>query len=146
MADKTVTITRVINSPVERVWQAWTNPEDLKYWFVAKQGITTQVIQFDVKVGGKVRLKFPGAAGEYTWTYVKIDKPNRLVFDIVDFSLPDYQGAGGICSVEFEDLDGKTKVTVSGELPDESMRDMTVKGWSGTLHKLNDYLKDTKKG
>jgi uncharacterized protein YndB with AHSA1/START domain len=146
MTDKTITVTRVINFPIERVWQAWTNPEDLKHWFVAKEGTATQIIQFDVKVGGKVRLKFHGAGGEYTWTYIKIDKPNQLVFDILDFSLPQFnkKGAGGICTVSFKDLNGKTEVSVGGELPDEmnneSMRKMAEAGWGGTLDKLNNYL------
>jgi uncharacterized protein YndB with AHSA1/START domain len=146
MTDKTITITRVINSSIERVWQAWTNPDKLKQWFVAQEGITTQVIQFDVKVGGKVRLKFPGASGEYTWTYVKIDEPNLLVIDILDFSLPQFadQGVGGVCNVDFKGLGDKTEVTVSGELPDEmnneSMRKMAEAGWGGTLDKLNNYL------
>ena len=148
MADKTVTISREISAPIERVWQAWTNPDDLKHWFTAYTGDTTEVIQFDVKVGGKVRLKFPGAAGEYTWTYVEIDKPNKLVIDIVDYSLPDHQGAGGICNIELKDLDGRTRVTVSGELPDDmnndKMRKMAESGWGGTLDRLNNYLRQIK--
>jgi uncharacterized protein YndB with AHSA1/START domain len=140
MADKLVTVSRVISAPIDRVWQAWTDPDKLKKWFVAEPGKDTQVIQFDVKIGGKVRLKFPGAAGEYTWTYVKIDKPHLLVFDILDFSLADYQGAGGICNVELEDQGGKTKVTVWGMTPDESMVKMAQKGWGFTLNNLSNYL------
>jgi uncharacterized protein YndB with AHSA1/START domain len=153
MAGKTVTITRTINAPIERVWRAWTNPDDLMHWFTAKGGAETKVIQFDVKVGGRVRLKFPGAAGEYTWTYVKIFEPRVLVFDILDFSLPQFadQGVGGICNVNFQDLGDKTEVTVSGELPDEmdneSMRKMAIDGWNGTIDKLVKFLsKEAKNG
>jgi|GEM_PF-1024236 len=148
MADNTVTISLIINASIARVWRAWTSPDDLRHWFTAESGVKTEVIQFDVKVGGKVRLKFPGAAGEYTWTYVKIDEPNLLVFDILDFSLPQFadQGVGGICNVSFKDLGDKTEVTVSGELPDEmnneSMRQMAEEGWSGTLDKLENFVKE----
>jgi uncharacterized protein YndB with AHSA1/START domain len=148
MSKNTVVISRVINAPIERVWRAWTNPDDLKHWFVAEQGSNTDVIQFEVKVGGKVRLRFQGSGGEYTWTWVKIDQPGLLVFDILDFSLPQFadKGAGGICRVGFKDLGDKTEVTVSGELPDEMlnepMRDMAVRGWGSTLDKLNNYVKE----
>ena len=148
MPSNLVAVSREINSPVERVWQAWTNPDDLKNWFTSYTGETTQVIQFDVKVGGKVRLKFPGAAGEYTWTYIKIDRPSSLVIDILDFSLPDYQGSGGICNVKFEDLGNKSRVTVSGELPDDmkndTMRMMAEKGWGSTLDRLNNFINQSK--
>jgi uncharacterized protein YndB with AHSA1/START domain len=146
MKNNQLVIQKVIHAPIERVWKAWTNPDDLKHWFTAETGITTEVIQFDVKVGGKVRLKFPGAAGEYTWTFVKIDKPSLLVVDILDFSFAEYpEGNGGICNVGFKDLDGKTQVTISGELLgdwDESMEKMAQKGWGGTLDRLNNYLKE----
>ena len=144
MADNTLIISRTISAPIERVWQAWTDSDHLKRWFTATDGSETQVIQFDVKPGGKVRLKFPGAAGEYTWTYVKIDEPTELVFDILDFSLPQFgdKGAGGICNVSFKDLGGKTEVTVSGDLAGESeqMRRMAEKGWGGTLDRLNQFI------
>lgn len=146
MADSTITISQVINAPIERVWTAWIDPEDLKHWFAADGGLQTQVIQFDVKEGGKVRLKFPGATGEYTWTYVKIDKPSELVLDILDFSLPQFlpDGAGGMCNIGFKDLGNKTEVTVSGDLAGESKatRQMAEKGWGGTLDKLNNYLEE----
>lgn len=150
MSNKTVRISRVINAPIQRVWQAWTTPEDITHWFIAKHGLDTEVIQMDVKIGGKARLKFPGAAGEYTWTYVEIDEPNKLVINILDFSFPEFlpDGVGGICSVSFKDLDGKTEVTVSGELPDEmddeKSRQMAEKGWGFTLSNLDNYLKEMK--
>ncbi len=142
MASDTVIASRVIKAPIERVWQAWTRPEEITHWFVAKPSLKTKVIQMDVKIGGKTRLKFPGAAGEYTWTYVEIDEPSKMVIDILDFSFAEYpDGNGGICNIDLEDLGGKTRVTISGKLPDESMREMAEKGWSFTLDNLNKYLK-----
>ena len=149
MSDKTVSISKEIDAPIRRVWKAWTTSEDITNWFVAKPGLKTEVIQMDVKVGGKARLKFPGAAGEYTWTYVKIDKPTKMVIDILDFSFPEFlpDGVGGICDIQLEDLGGKTRVTVSGELPDnmnsEKMRRSAEKGWSFTLDNLNKHIKES---
>lgn len=145
MSDRSISISRVISAPIERVWRAWTTPEDIGHWFIAEHGQKTEVIQMDVCVGGKTRLKFPGAAGEYTWTYVEIDKPNKLVIDILDFSFAEYpEGSGGICNIELEDLGAKTRVTVSGELPDnmnnEKGRKMAEAGWGYTLTNLDNYL------
>lgn len=143
---KTVSVSREISAPIERVWQAWTTPENIGHWFIAEHGKETKVIQMDVKVGGKVRLMFPGAAGDYTWTYVEIDKPNKLVIDILDFSLPQFlpDGVGGICSIELKASDGITRVTVSGDLPagmdNEKMRKMAENGWGYTLGNLDNYL------
>jgi uncharacterized protein YndB with AHSA1/START domain len=145
MESSVVSVSREIGAPIERVWRAWTSPEDIGHWFIAGQGLKTEVIQMDVKIGGKARLKFPGAAGEYTWTYVEINKPNKLVIDILDFSFAEYpEGNGGLCDIELEDLDGKTKVTVSGELPEgmrnDKMRKMAQAGWGFTLDNLNKHV------
>lgn len=148
MSDKTIAVSREIRASIERVWQAWTTPKDIPHWFIAKQGLDTEVIQMEVKVGGKTRLKFPGAAGEYTWTYLKIDKPKLLVIDILDFSFPEFlpDGIGGICNIELKDLGGKTRVTVSGELPagmdNQKSRKMAENGWRFTLDNLNNYVKE----
>lgn len=148
MTDKTITISREIGAPIDRVWQCWTNQYYLKHWFTAFDGTEPEIFQFDLKVGGKVRLKFPGAPGEYTWTFVEIDKPTKLVIDILDFSFEQFQpdGVGGITNIKLEDLGGKTRLTISGELPDEmdndKMRQMAEKGWGGTLDRLNKYLKE----
>ncbi len=39
MADKNgaVTISRVFDAPIEKVWQAWTTPEYVKKWWGAQR-------------------------------------------------------------------------------------------------------------
>ena len=148
MSNISVSISRDVDFPIDRVWQAWTSPGEIGHWFIAEHGKQTKVIQMDVKVGGKARLMFPGAAGEYTWTFVQIDKPTKLVIDILDFSFPEFQpdGIGGICNIDLEDLGGRTRVTVSGELPKEMQNEkshkMAENGWGYTLNNLDNYLKE----
>lgn len=137
-----ISVKRVVDAPPERTWQAWTIADELEQWFSARERIT--IIEFDLKPGGKVRLKSPDSAGEYTWTYIKVDKPNELVFDILDFSLPQYpDGIGGVCHIDFKAVGDKTEITLWGELPDESLRDTyekAIKGWNGTFDTLNRFL------
>jgi len=141
MADK-VSVTRLVDAPLERTWQAWTVADELKQWFSARA--TMKVIEFNLKPGGKVRLKSPDSAGEYTWTFIKVNKPQELVFDILDFSFPQYpDGIGGICHVDFKAIGNKTEVTVWGELPEpwlHNTQQKEVSGWSGTLDKLSKFL------
>src|SRR5438105_152940 len=104
-----VSVNRVIDAPIERVWHAWTVADELKQWF-SSQTENIDVIEFNVRPGGKVRLKSSASAGEYTWTYLKIDEPKELVFDILDFSLPQYpDGIGGVCHVDFNVVGDRTE-------------------------------------
>lgn len=141
MADK-VSVSRVVNASIEQTWRAWTVANELSQWF-SSQGKMT-IIEFDVRPGGKVRLRSPGSAGEYTWTYIIVNQPSELVFDILDFSLPDYpDGIGGICHVNFKAYGDKTEVTVWGKLPAGSLYDeyqQLFNGWNRTLDNLNTFV------
>jgi uncharacterized protein YndB with AHSA1/START domain len=70
--------TRVFDTPVERVWKAWSDPEDVKRWWGPK-GFTCPVARLDFREGGKSLVcmqapkEFHGGQDMYsTWTYTKI--------------------------------------------------------------------------
>jgi len=44
-------INRIFNAPVEKVWDAWTNPEHMKTWWGPKP-FTAPTINIDFRVGG----------------------------------------------------------------------------------------------
>jgi uncharacterized protein YndB with AHSA1/START domain len=56
MAERTDTkqavITRIFDVPVEKVWAAWTDPEQLKKWWGPKH-FTSPLAKTDLRVGGK---------------------------------------------------------------------------------------------
>ncbi|PJA87200.1 MAG: ATPase [Candidatus Moranbacteria bacterium CG_4_9_14_3_um_filter_42_9] len=58
---KELIIKRVFNAPVERVWRAWTDPEEAKKWWGPK-GFTAPVVEIDFRVGGKYLYCMRGAA------------------------------------------------------------------------------------
>src|SRR6476659_2119193 len=49
--DKELTITRVLNAPIELVWEVWTNPDHIKNWW-GPNGFTNTIFEMDVKPGG----------------------------------------------------------------------------------------------
>lgn len=93
-----ISVNRTVHAPIERVWEAWTDPSKLKQWF-SSQTNNLEVIEFDFRPQGKVRLKVPDSAGEYTWTYIEIKEPNLLVFDILDYSLPTHPDGVGAYAI-----------------------------------------------
>src|SRR3954470_9579625 len=77
---------RLIKAPRERVFAAWTDPEQIKKWFVPceKEGdVTTPSAKCDARIGGKYRIQTRKADGEYftaAGTYREVNPPARLVF------------------------------------------------------------------
>jgi uncharacterized protein YndB with AHSA1/START domain/predicted enzyme related to lactoylglutathione lyase len=82
-----VVVTRVLDAPVEEVWRAWTEPEQVKRWW-GPTGFTSPSADLDVRVGGRslVCMRAPAEYGGQdmynTWTYRAVVAPERLEFDL----------------------------------------------------------------
>ncbi|MDO5980974.1 SRPBCC family protein [Flavivirga spongiicola] len=50
--NRTVTLKRTFNAPIELVWEAWTQPNHIVEWWGPK-GMNAKVIEHNFKVGGK---------------------------------------------------------------------------------------------
>ena len=66
---KEVKFEREFEAPIQKVWQAWTDPEQLKKWW-GPNDVTIPECEVDLKVGGKIRIVMEAseAMGEYAGT------------------------------------------------------------------------------
>jgi uncharacterized protein YndB with AHSA1/START domain len=80
-----VVSTRVFDAPIEKVWKAWSESEQVKQWW-GPTGFTCPVANMDFRVGGRtlVGMRAPAEYGGMdmfnTWTYTKIEPYERLEF------------------------------------------------------------------
>lgn len=88
MAVKEVNFERVYDAPIDTVWQAWTNPEQLKQWW-GPQGVTIPECDVDLKVGGKFRIvmlagetmgDFKGTCWPMEAEFTIVEVPNKLSY------------------------------------------------------------------
>ena len=61
--NRTVTIQRTFNAPIQLVWEAWTQPEHIAQWWSPK-GMETKIVEHEFKVGGKWRYSMPMPNGQ----------------------------------------------------------------------------------
>jgi len=74
--------TRLLNSPQELVFRAWTEPEHLKNWW-GPAGFTNTFHAFDLQPGGKWRFTMHGPEkGNYhnECEFIKIEKPYLIAW------------------------------------------------------------------
>jgi uncharacterized protein YndB with AHSA1/START domain/predicted enzyme related to lactoylglutathione lyase len=82
-----VTVTRVLDAPVEQAWTAWTEPERVMRWW-GPTGFTSPRAELDVREGGTslVCMRAPADYGGQclynTWTYRAVVPPERLEFEL----------------------------------------------------------------
>lgn len=79
-SDRKIFSSRVLNYPVETVYEAFSNPEHLKNWW-GPEGFTNTIHEFDLKPNGKWILTMHGPEkGNYENSSVfKIVEPMKLI-------------------------------------------------------------------
>ncbi len=94
MATKpSLTLKRRLKAPPEKVYQAWTQPEQMIHWW-GKSTCRDPIAETDVRVGGRFRVQFWAADGEHnsvSGIYREIDPNRRLVFSWAWQTTPDRQ-------------------------------------------------------
>jgi uncharacterized protein YndB with AHSA1/START domain len=80
--DRELVLTRIINAPPEKVFQAWTTPEIMKQWFAPKPWTTARV-ELDLRPGGSTLVVMRSPDGNEfpnPGIYLEVVKNQRLVF------------------------------------------------------------------
>ncbi len=142
-----LSLTRVINAPPERVFKAWTDPAFLNQWFGPK-GVDTSDAVVDLRVGGNYRLTMRepnGAVITHGGEYREIKPPEKLVFTWVldgqSCSGSEGQYAETVVTLHFEDLGSSTRLTLTHEfLPSQTSKENHYMGWEGSLECLEEVL------
>jgi uncharacterized protein YndB with AHSA1/START domain len=106
--------------PVERVWRAVTEPEELAQWFPS-------TVELELREGGRMRFTFPGGEMPPTeGSVTELDPPRRFGFTWGDEHLQiDLEPDGDGCRLRF------THVLSTGE---QASRDAA--GWHVCLDRL----------
>ncbi|WP_254533033.1 SRPBCC family protein [Natrinema gelatinilyticum] len=133
--DNQLTVRRTFNAPRERVWRAFTDPDELAQWFVP-EGMEAEVHALDPVPGGEMSVSW--ASEEHQMdnegTFEEVVENERIV--TVE-ETP--QGVNRV-TYEFHDVDEGTEVVLTHELPDAQMVDGASEGWAGILNNLKEVL------
>jgi uncharacterized protein YndB with AHSA1/START domain len=138
--DTDVLITRIFDASRERVFAAWTEPDQVAAWF-GPDGFDAPLdrIRIDLRVGGRFELTMVrrGSDTEMTIGYdvVELDPPALLVLrsdPMPEMGMPDPTTV----RVELHDHGEKTRMTLTdGPLPDHG-RAPAEGGWRAAAEKL----------
>lgn len=159
VATKTITIVRIFDASRERVWKAWTNPDDVKKWW-GPEGFSAPSASVDFRVGGTYVYAMQGPAGT-EWDkvmysggeYLEIVPMEKIVatdyftdengawIDPSTLGMPGEWPEKMKVTVIFEDSgEGKTKLTLTHEGHPAEMAGDAETGWSQSLDKFATIL------
>lgn len=138
------TLTRVYDAPVRRVWDAWTDPEQVAQWW-GPRGFTLTTHSKDLRAGGTWHYTMHGPDGvDYPnqTRYLEVDECRRLVYDHggYDDRAPLFR-----VTVTFAEVNGKTKMDMtmacpSPEAAQETLAFIKKAGGYTTWDRLAEFL------
>lgn len=145
--DRTITINRTFNAPIELVWEAWTQAEHIAKWWSPK-GIETKVIEHDFRVGGKWKYIMPMPNGqEFTaeGKYTEIVELKKIVSSANFRPMTEGVEIQSLFKKNGEKTDFTFKVvhpTEAYKIQQEKMG--ILNGWGSVFNRLDELLKNTK--
>jgi uncharacterized protein YndB with AHSA1/START domain len=136
---RTVISSRIINAPIGDVFDCYANPQKIVRWW-GPNGFTLTTESIDLTEGGHWRFVFKGPDGtEYKnhVVFLRIEQPHLFVVD--HLSGPKYRG-----TVTFDDIDGKTRVTMYWTFENAKVfadvREAVIAGNEGNFDRLSEVV------
>jgi uncharacterized protein YndB with AHSA1/START domain len=138
--------TRMFDAPRDLVFSVWTDPKHLAQWW-GPNGFTTTTSSFDMRPGGVWRFVMHGPDGrdyQNRITFEEIVPPERIVYR--HGGDEDVEPVRFTTTVSFQDLGGKTRITMRLDFPSAAERDRVNKeygadkGLAQTLARLEQHV------
>ena len=122
-----ITVETKVAAPIEKVWHAWTTPEDIKQWNAASDDWHTTKATADLRVGGAFSSRMEARDGsmgfDFAGTFTHVEEHKLIESTFGDRTL----------LVEF--LSGKDGVTVRETFDAETTNpvEQQRQGWQAIL-------------
>jgi uncharacterized protein YndB with AHSA1/START domain len=143
--DFALNLERTFAAPRDRVWRAWTDPDEIRRWW-SRSGLTVEIAEFDVRVGGRFRLGMRSAEDNLYvvgGAYSEVDPPTRLVHTW-QWEEDGSDGAPEmLVTVEFHDEGAATRLVLTHEnFRNGEAAERHQDGWTNKFDCLAGYLEE----
>jgi glutathione S-transferase len=141
-ASENLNLQRVIRAPRDRVFRAWTTPDDILKWF-GPGDCRALSAKVDLRVGGSYcfHVLTHGMEMDLVGVFREITVPSRLVYTWQFKGGPPPDMPETLVTVEFLEKDSATEIRIRHEsLPNAEVREHHRQGWEGCLDKLSSLI------
>jgi len=140
-------VKRIFLADIDRVFDAWTQPELLAQWF-GPEGFMVSKSELDLTVGGKYIIEIISPDNntiKHFGEYVEVDRPNSLIFtwilDNQQCQGSQQQRVDTLVTLAFKSINDETELTLTHEkLPSKEAFDGHEFGWVSSFNSLEQLL------
>ena len=133
-----ITIETLVRAPIDKVWRAYTSPEDIIQWNSASDDWHTTSSSVELRVGGIFSSRMEAKDGsfgfDFAGTYTKII-PNELI---------EYAFGDRAASVQFMQTSDGVKVRITFVAETEHSVEEQEQGWQSILNKFASHVEAKK--
>lgn len=135
-----IEINVLVDLPLEKVWEFWTDPKHIVNWNNASDDWHTTSATNDLRAGGKFSYRMEAKDGSFGFDFSGVHKEIKEHVKI-DSVLDD----GRILIVRFDEHDGRTLVKEDFEAEMENSIELQRTGWQAILDNFKKYAEEQDK-
>ncbi|HQF47760.1 MAG TPA: SRPBCC family protein [Flavobacterium alvei] len=134
-AKKTITVETLIKAPIEKIWEFWTNPEDITKWCTASEDWHTTRAENNLKTGGKFLTRMEAKDGSFGFDfegiYTDVITNEKIGYTTLDDRKVD---------ITFSQTESGIQITETFEAENENPIEMQKMGWQAILNNFKTYI------
>ena len=130
-----ITVETVAKAKLDKIWDAWNNPADIKKWNAAQDDWHTTRSTVDLREGGKFVTRMEARDGtegfDFEGTYTRVVPGKTIEYRMSD---------GREVKVEFSDGPGGVRVKETFDAETENPPELQRSGWQAILDNFRHHV------
>ena len=129
-----ITVSTVVEAPLQAVWAAYTTPEDIKLWNTASPDWHTTASTVDLRPGGKFSSRMEAKDGSFGFDFAG-EYTNIVHLQLIEYAFGERTGR-----VEFKDGPNGVTVSVTFDAEQTHSEEQQRGGWQAILDSFRRHV------
>jgi uncharacterized protein YndB with AHSA1/START domain len=129
-----ITVEVTVDSPIEKVWDAYVTPEDIVQWNAASDDWHTTSSTVDLRPGGKFSSRMEAKDGSFGFDF-EGEYTNIVTHELIEYGFGDRTA-----TIRFEQGADGVKVTVEFAAEEENSPEDQKGGWQAILNNFKRHV------
>jgi uncharacterized protein YndB with AHSA1/START domain len=135
-----ITIQAIIHAPLEKIWRAWTEPDQIVQWAFAQDDWEAPSAENDIRTGGKFKTvmasKDKTQSFDFTGIYTEVKEQALIEYEMDD---------GRRVRIEFNSLPDGVKIVQTFDPEQENTIELQRSGWQAILDNFKKHVEGQSK-
>jgi uncharacterized protein YndB with AHSA1/START domain len=131
-----ISVNVLVPAPIEKVWSAYTTPEDIMRWNAASDDWHTTASRVDLRPGGEFSSRMEAKDGSFGFDF------EGVYTQIIENEFIEYLFGDRLAGVRFGQEDTGVRVTVEFDTEEDNSVDDQRAGWQAILDNFARHIQN----